>query len=144
MSVHQTRRFFKERDGYIVDNPKVGPTLTNAYWSCGNSRSFLDIVQCLTGKELSGTAWVEALQETVDDKIKREKRDYDEALAKTSSFRKRKLEDTGNNATASLDTTLDMTIRFVDGDNLIADSSNLQGGILEACAAFEKFVAIKS
>ena len=144
MSVHQTRHFFKERDGYIVNNPKVGPTLTEAYWSCGNSRAFLDIVRGLTGKELSGTAWVEALQETVEDKIKREKQEYDEALAKASSLRKRKLEGTGTKAeTVSLDNTLDMTIRFVDGDTLIADSSKLRGGILEACTAFEKFVASK-
>jgi hypothetical protein len=45
MSVHQTRNFFKERDGFIVDNPKVGPTITKGYWECGNSRPFLEIVK---------------------------------------------------------------------------------------------------
>jgi len=41
---------------------------------------------------------------------------------------------------ASIDATLNMTIKFVHGDNLIADSSQL-GGILAACKAFDKFVA---
>jgi hypothetical protein len=54
MSVHQTRAFFMERDGFIVDNPKVGPTLTRSYWEFGNLEPFLDLVKELTGKELSG------------------------------------------------------------------------------------------
>lgn len=142
MSVHQTRRFFKERDGYIVDNPKVGPTLTKNYWQCGNSRAFLDIVRDLTGTVLSGEAWVDALQESVEDKIERERKEYGEALDRTiASSRKRKFDDTSSSETATLDSTLNMTIKFVDGDTLIADSSKLKGGILEACAAFENFVA---
>jgi oligoendopeptidase F len=127
MSVHQTRAFFKQRDGYIVDNPKVGPTLKSAYWECGNSRPFLDLVKGLTGKELSGDDWVSALQETVEDKVKREKTEYDEALAIATS----------DESTTNLD-SLDMTVKFVDGDEVISDSS--QGGILEACKKFEAFV----
>ena len=143
MCVHQTRQFFKERDGYIVDNPDVGPTLTKAYWEWGNCRAFLDIVRDLTGKDLSGSAWVEALQETAGNKVLREKQEYDEALAKTTSpTRKRKLEDAASEAAVlSLDKTLDVTIKFFDGDTLIADSSKLPGGILEACSVFESFVA---
>jgi hypothetical protein len=138
MSVHQTRRFFKERDGFIVCNPKVGPTLTDAYWKCGNSKPFLDIVKDLTGKELTGDAWVDALQETTEEKINRERQEYAEALAKVDS-RKRKLVD--ENTPEALDATLNMTIKFVDGDTLIADSSQIAGGIIGACQAFEKFVA---
>ena len=26
MSVHQTREFFFKRDGYLTDNPLIGPT----------------------------------------------------------------------------------------------------------------------
>lgn len=80
MSVHQTREFFKKKYGYIVDNPNVGPTLSSAYWECGNSRPFLEIVEELTGKELSGEPWTNELKESVDDRIKREKKEYDEAL----------------------------------------------------------------
>jgi hypothetical protein len=132
MSVWQTRQFFKQRDGYIVDNPKVGPTLTEAYWKCGNSKPFLDLVKDLTGKGLSGEAWVNALKESVDDKVAREKQEYEEALAKASSKTAPSLEG------------LNMTIKFVDGDHLIADSSQLPGGILAACKAFEAFVAARA
>jgi hypothetical protein len=131
MSVHQTREFFKERDGYIVDNPKVGPTLTSAYWECGNSRPFLEIVKELTGKELSGDSWISALKETVDDKINNEKKEYDAAIAESG-----KEEQCG-------DVDLDMVARFVDGDTLISDSSKVKGGLLGACKEFENFVAAR-
>jgi hypothetical protein len=42
----------------IVDNPKVGADLASVYWQPGNSKAFLDLVRELTGKELTGTAWV--------------------------------------------------------------------------------------
>jgi hypothetical protein len=127
MSVHQTRDFFKERDGYIVDNPKVGPTITKGYWECGNSKPFLEIVKELTEKELSGTAWVAELQEGVDDKVKREKLEYDESLAKVSTA-----------SSSAVD--LGMTVKFVDGDEVIADSSQVSGGILAACKEYEAYV----
>jgi hypothetical protein len=127
MSVHQTRDFFKERDGYIVDNPKVGPTITKGYWECGNSRPFLEIVKELTGKELAGNAWIAELQESVDDKLKREKLEYDESLAKVP-------------ASSSSAVDLGMTVKFVDGDELIVDSSQVNGGILAACKEYEAYV----
>lgn len=130
MSVHQTRDFFKERDGYIVDNPKIGPSLTAAYWECGNSRPFLEIVKELTGKELSGDAWISALKESIDDKIAREKKEYDAAIAENAEKEE------------CNDLDLDMTVRFVDGDTLISDSSK-KGSLLEACKEFEDFVAAR-
>ena len=125
MSVHQTREFFLSKYGYIVDNPEVGPTLRKAYWECGNSKSFLTIVKDLTGKELSGAAWVDHLKESVDEKVKRAKKEFDEA---------------GPSPDVSVD--LNMTVRFVDGDVVIADSA-ADGGILEACKKFEKFVEVR-
>jgi hypothetical protein len=132
MSVHQTRDFFKERDGYIVDNPKVGPTITKGYWECGNSRPFLEIVRELTGKELSGSSWVAELEESVDGKVKREKVEYDVSLAKDSD------------AASSSSVDLDMTVLFVDGDEVIADSSKVSGGILAACKLFEAYVGTRT
>ena len=128
MSVHQTRNFFLKKYGYIVDNPDVGPTLRDAYWKCGNSKNFLDIVKDLTGTELTGDAWTESLQESVDDKVARQRKEYDEALAK---------EDCQEFSEASLD----MVVRFVDGDTVIADSNNL--GLLGACKEFESFVSAR-
>jgi Peptidase family M3 len=130
MSVHQTREFFFQRDGYIVDNPSVGPTLAKAYWGCGNSRPFLEIVKDLTGKELTGEPWVSSLRLNCNEKVKREKTAYEESL-KTAS------------AAESVIVDLNMTVKFVDGDVVIADSSQASGGILEACKQFEAFVATR-
>lgn len=124
MCVHQTRAFFMERDGFIVDNPSVGPTLSTAYWEHGNLRPFLDLVKDLTGKELSGEAWVAELSQTVDELVVCERKDYEAALAEE------KVRD---------DPDLNMTVRFVDGDKLISDSSN-GNGVLGACRQFEAYV----
>ena len=104
MSVHQTRAYFFQRDGYVVDNPKVGPTLTNAYWVWGNSRHFLDLVKDLTGKELSGDDWVNELKVSVDGRIASEKKDYEKAISESS-----------NEGTCD-QPDLNMVVRFVDGD----------------------------
>ena len=82
----------------------------------------------LTGKDLSGDAWVDALKESTADKIAREKKEYDEMIVKMK----------GEKEDSSLD--LKMEVRFVDGDELIAASSS-SGGLLEACSKFEEFVA---
>jgi hypothetical protein len=128
MSVHQTRNFFLKRDGYIVDNPSVGPTLTKAYWECGNSRPFLDIVKDLTGSDLSGDAWVDSLNESVEEFVTREEKDYSDMLEKVAK----------ETTTIQEEIDLNMTVRFVDGDILIAESTKL--GLLGACKEFEDFV----
>lgn len=130
MSVHQTREYFLNKYGYIVDNPHVGPTLQSAYWECGNSRPFLELVKDLTGKDLTGEAWVDHLKESVENKIIRSKKEYDEALKASSG---------GEEKEESTEIDLKMTVRFVDGDELIADSS-VEGGVLRACAKFEEYV----
>jgi hypothetical protein len=128
MSVHQTRAFFMERDGFIVDNPKVGPTLTKSYWEFGNLEPFLDLVKELTGKELSGDPWVKELSQSVDELLASEKADYEKSIAEASK----------ESSCENLD--LGMVVRFVDGDKLISDSSKSEGGVLGACSKFEAFV----
>jgi len=130
MSVYQTREYFKEKDGYIVDNPNVGPTLASAYWECGNSKPFLQIVKDLTGKELSGEPWVDALKEDLEAHIVQEKKEYEAMIEKCS------------NETEDGNIDLQMTVKFVDGDELIADSS--KSGLLGACKEFEAFVAART
>jgi Peptidase family M3 len=131
MSVHQTRAYFKNKYGYIVDNPNVGPEITKAYWESGNSRPFLDLVRDLTGKDLSGSDWIASLNESVEDKVIREREEYDNAIQ--------------NSSISSINDNIDlnMTVKFVDGDEIIADSSLVNGGILEACQQFEAFVAAR-
>jgi hypothetical protein len=132
MNVHQVRAFFIQRDGYIVDNPKVGPTLAKGYWEHGNARDFLDLVKDVTGKELSGDAWVARLKETVEECLASEKKEYEKALAEKSD----------DSSCENLD--LNMIVRFVDGDTLISDSSTAKDGLLGACKDFESFLAARA
>ena len=141
MSVHQTREFFKNKYGYIVDNPNVGPTLASAYWECGNSKPFLQIVQDLTGKELSGDAWVNEMKEDIEQLLKSEKKEYDGMIAKCKKEEEEESKaDDGGGDDDNLD--LQMTVKFVDGDHVIADSS--KSGLLGACKEFEAFVAART
>merc|ERR1712070_724281 len=80
MSVHQTREYFLAKHKRIVDNPVVGPTLRDNYWLPGNSKMFLDLVEELTGKPLTGDAWVSELKEPLDEVLKKEKVDYEAAV----------------------------------------------------------------
>jgi hypothetical protein len=130
MSVHQTREYFKKKYGYIVDNPNVGPTLAHSYWECGNSKPFLQLVHDLTGKELSGEAWIKELQMDMEEFITQEKKEYDEMLKKCETERQ------------DDDIDLEMTVKFVDGDILIADSSKTS--LLGACREFESFVTARA
>src|SRR5690606_5230798 len=60
MAVQQTRRFFLERDGYLTDNPRIGPDLARHYWAPGNAASFEDTLAALTGGPLPPDALVDA------------------------------------------------------------------------------------
>ena len=127
MAVHQTRAFFLARDGYIVDNPKVGPTLRDAYWVPGNSEPFLGLVERLTGKPLTGDAWVDMLKEEVESLLKEEKVAYDAAAAAKQQ------------AADCAEIDLQMRIKIVDGDAVLADTA-ADGGFLPTCHKFEKYV----
>ncbi len=61
MAVHQTREHFRARDGHLVDNPRIGPELAQAWWRPGNSVSFGEFVRRLTGRELSASAMAESV-----------------------------------------------------------------------------------
>ena len=127
MGVHQTRDFFYGRDGFISDNPKVGPTVTEAYWKPGNSEPFLSLVDNLTGAPLTGQAWVKELKQSVDDVMKEEKVKYDAKRAECADD------------SSSEDIDLDMRIRIVDGDVVLADTAT-EGSFLAACKVFEEYV----
>ncbi|QDU99185.1 M3 family metallopeptidase [Lignipirellula cremea] len=53
MGVVQTREFFQQRDGRLVDNPAIGPDLKKVYWTPGNSRRFGEFIETLTGEPFS-------------------------------------------------------------------------------------------
>ena len=129
MSVHQTREFFLKRDGYLTDNPKVGPTLAKSYWQPGNSEPFLSLVKNLTGSPLTGDAWVNELKQSVEDVLKDEKKKYESKRA----------ECVDSSTTSKDDIDLDMRIRIVDGDKVLADTAK-EGSFLATCKVFEEYV----
>eukprot|EP00510_Aplanochytrium_minuta_P005236 CAMPEP_0184024184 /NCGR_PEP_ID=MMETSP0954-20121128/11902_1 /TAXON_ID=627963 /ORGANISM="Aplanochytrium sp, Strain PBS07" /LENGTH=492 /DNA_ID=CAMNT_0026307405 /DNA_START=105 /DNA_END=1583 /DNA_ORIENTATION=+ len=126
MAVYQTREWFMKTHGYIVDNPKVGSVLRSGYWECGNSKSYLDLVKSLTGKDLSGESWTAHLSTTVEDKIKTEKEEYEKAVSQADSMQEEEI-------------NMDMILRFVDGDVVISDSTKT-GSFLASCKEFDKYV----
>lgn len=131
MAVHQTREHFLEKEGYIVDNPSIGPTLESSYWKPGNSAAFLDLVKSLTGKPLTGDAWVKELSTSAAELKESERKDYDAAVAKPHPARE---ESAGK-------VDLDMRVRFVDGDLVIADTAQAGDDFIKTCSVFEKYVA---
>ena len=127
MAVHQTRDFFLQRDKYITDNPNVGPTLKEAYWKPGNSEPFLSLVENLTGAPLTGNAWVNVLNKSVEDVLKEEKAKYDSKITECED------------STSSNNINLDMRIRILDGDDVLADTAK-DGSFLATCRKFEGYV----
>ncbi|KAG9394360.1 Peptidase M3A/M3B [Carpediemonas membranifera] len=67
--VEQTRRFFLDRDGHIFMNPKVGPEVSEKYWHAGNSRTFAQHIEHLTGSGPDPAFLAEAVNRTVDEEI---------------------------------------------------------------------------
>ncbi len=61
MAVFQTRDYFLRRDGRLMDNPKIGRDLAENYWKPGNSRTFLEMIEDLTGEPFSARAFVDAV-----------------------------------------------------------------------------------
>lgn len=69
MAVYQTRDYFMKKYGYITDNPNVGPELRDVYWKPGNSKTFLEFVEELTGEPFGARATAELVNRSLDDAI---------------------------------------------------------------------------
>lgn len=67
MAVAHTRHFFLERDGHLVDNPRIGPDLRTHYWTDGNAMRFTDFVARLTRKPLSADAIAQDVNRSSDE-----------------------------------------------------------------------------
>jgi hypothetical protein len=124
MAVHATRRFFRERDGGLTDNPRIGPDLAAAYWKPGNSQSFDETLVALTGVPLSADALVDACNRTAAAA-------FDEAVAD--------VERAGVRPPNHRPVELDATIRVVHGAEQVATTEH--GGFEGACRDFERWVA---
>lgn len=64
LAVAQTQAYLDKRYGTYVDNPQVGPLLTDAYWKPGNSIGFSDMVKRLTGEPFSARAMIDQINRT--------------------------------------------------------------------------------
>ena len=60
MAVEQTRAYFLRRDGYLTDNPRIGPDLAAHYWGPGNGMTHDETLQSLTGEGFSAVPLAEA------------------------------------------------------------------------------------
>jgi hypothetical protein len=124
MAVEQTRDFFLARDGRLTDNPRVGPTLREAYWKPGNSRRFADLVAGLTGAPLSARHLAGRVNRTADEAAQRAR----EELGRAGP----------GGARPAAPVELRASIRVMHGNERIAST---EGRSFEDCAAaFADFV----
>lgn len=123
MAVQQTRRFFLERDGFLTDNPKIGPDLARHYWAPGNAASFDDTLAALTGRPLSPDALVDVCNLGTDDAIADARAAVEAAQARPAPHGR---------------VQLDATIRVVHGRDTVAATD---GNDFERAAAdFAAFI----
>jgi Zn-dependent oligopeptidase len=123
MAVEQTRTYFEQKYGYIMDNPKVGPELATSYWAPGNSEKFFDLVTRLTGKPFSADALVNRANRSADEAVA-------EAHAKVAALEN--IPEYSN----SLD--LDATVSVVHGHEVLTNFGN--GGFEKANQKFKEWV----
>lgn len=123
MAVQQTRHFFLERDGYLTDNPRIGPDLAEHYWAPGNASSFDETLVALTGKPLTPDALVDVCNCGTDQAIA-------EATAAVEHARRRPL------PTGPVE--LDATIRVVHGRETVASTEG--SDFASAAAQFAAFI----
>jgi hypothetical protein len=60
---------FVRRDGYLCDNPRIGPDLAKAYWRPGNSLTLNEMLRSLTGESLSPVPLARALNRTAEEAV---------------------------------------------------------------------------
>lgn len=109
MADYQTREYFFRRYGYLLDNPAVGPALTDRYWKLGNRKNFFAFVEDLTEEPFSAQATSRLIGKTTDD------------------VRKQVEQEVANEKTIPRPTgpiKLDAEISIIHGDEEIAKSSN--------------------
>lgn len=123
MAVYQTRAFFLRRDGYLTDNPAIGPALAQAYWAPGNSLSHDQTLRRLTGEGFSARHLAEACDETVEQAWA--------SARDTLEAAERRGERTDDGL------PLNARVRVVHGAELLADNGD--GGEAGERAMFDRF-----
>lgn len=124
IAVEHTRAFFRARDGFLAENPRIGPELADVYWRPGNAVGFGALVERLTGSPLSARALATRVE-----------RDVPTAQAEARASARAVLPGEGGAV------ELDARIRVVHGRETVADSSE---GFANLCARFERFIAARA
>ncbi len=107
--VAQTRHYFEQRDGFLTDNPDIGPTLRDKYWLPGNSITFTDYLARLTGSPFSFDALVADASRTADRAV---------------ADQRRRLERLEDRPRFEGKVDLDLTLRMVHGSEVIASTDD--------------------
>jgi oligoendopeptidase F len=124
MAVYQTRAYFERTDGYLTDNPAIGPALAEHYWARGNGVSHNQTLIDLTGEPFNAKYLADYCNRTVDQA-------WETACAQMAQAATR----TYPQPTQA---DLDAHIRIVHGAELIADNSESDDAM---CRQFEAWVA---
>ncbi|TDS96024.1 oligoendopeptidase F [Rahnella sp. BIGb0236] len=122
MAVEQTRAFFLKRDGYLTDNPAIGPDLAKHYWTPGNSVSHDDTLRSLTCEGFNPDYLAQACNQTIEAAWQDAKQTIEKASAREQP---------------AADFDLNVHIRVVDGSLILADSAD---GDDAMCQDFADFV----
>ncbi|HEU4583393.1 MAG TPA: M3 family metallopeptidase [Polyangiaceae bacterium] len=107
LAVQQTRRHFLQRDGYLTDNPRIGPELGRDYWAPGNAATFDETLVALTGSPLGIDALLQRVSRTPEQAVA-------EGLACLERAQRRQA------AESALD--LDAQIRVVHGNETVTST----------------------
>ncbi|WP_413722358.1 M3 family metallopeptidase [Sodalis sp. RH24] len=110
MAVEQTRQFFLKRDGYLTDNPAIGPDLAAHYWHPGNSVAHDDTLRSLTGEGFNPLYLAAACNQTADQAWRQAQETIARGMARPQP---------------AADFALDAVITVIDGERVLA--SNAQG-----------------
>ncbi|WP_431889447.1 M3 family metallopeptidase [Pectobacterium colocasium] len=122
MAVEQTRSYFLQRDGYLTDNPAIGPDLAQHYWLPGNSVSHDDTLRSLTGEGFNPAYLAQACNLTVDEAWQQAQGTMAQAAARPQP---------------AADFDLSAHIRVVDGSRVLADNAQ---GDEKMCQDFAAFI----
>ncbi len=108
MAVEQTRHFFLQRDGYLTDNPAIGPDLAHHYWLPGNGVSHDETLRSLTGEGFNPDYLAQACNQTVAQAWQDAQQTIAAAAARPQP---------------AADFDLAAHIRVVDGEQVLADNA---------------------
>ncbi|MHC4548244.1 MAG: M3 family metallopeptidase [Planctomycetota bacterium] len=122
MAVRQTRGFFRQRDGHLLDNPRIGPDLSRVYWQPGNRYRFPEFIRALTGQEVSPAALADHVNQSVDAAVL----EADQAVARLGEVPEH---------TGPID--LNATVRIVHGRDEIAST---KAGFAQAADTFGRWI----